>query len=123
MIELAGKRILVVEDEPIVAMAVEDMLIDFGCTVIGPAYSLSAAMDLIDNTPFDAAVLDINLDGERSYPAALLLVTRHIPFAFATGYANTGMEAEIPSAPILEKPYRSHQIENILRHIMRDQTP
>jgi CheY-like chemotaxis protein len=117
MTSLHGKRILVVEDEPIVAMAVEDILLELGCEVVGPAYSLDEALVRIAAGLFDAAVLDINLNGERSYPAATALASMSIPFAFATGYAPDRVEPALAMAPVLEKPYNSVQIEALLYRI------
>ena len=122
MTELHAKRILVIEDEPLVAMAIEDILLELGCKVIGPAYSLKDALDHIGDGSLDAAVLDINLNGERSYPAAMALAARGVPFAFATGYAPDRVLPELAMVPVLEKPYTSVQIENVLRRIL-DQKP
>lgn len=118
MTDLRGKRILIVEDEPIVAMAVEDILLDLGCEIVGPAYSLSQALNLIENEIFDAAVLDINLNGERSYPAAETLISMGVPFAFATGYAADRSQFPPSIAPVLEKPYTGAQLEALLRRIV-----
>ncbi len=118
MMDLQGKRVLVVEDEPLVAMAVEDLLVELGCTVIGPAYSLAHALSLIGSNVFDAALVDINLNGERSYPAASALAARGIPFAFATGYASDRVAPELANAPVIEKPYTATQIETVLRQML-----
>lgn len=118
MTDLRGKRILIVEDEPIVAMAVEDILLDLGCDVVGPAYTLGQALDLVEKETFDAAVLDINLHGERSYPAAEALASLGVPFAFATGYAPYRSHFDTTIAPVLEKPYSRAQLEALLRRIL-----
>lgn len=120
MTDLRGKRILIVEDEPIVAMALEDILLDLGCEIVGPAYSLSQALNLIENEILDAAVLDINLNGERSDPAAETLVSKGVPFAFATGYAADRSQFPPSVAPVLEKPYTGAQLEALLRRIVGD---
>lgn len=83
---LYGQRILVVENEGIVAWALEDMLADLGCAVVGPAARVSQALATIDDGPIDAAVLDLNLNGHMSYPVADVLALRGIPFVFLTGY-------------------------------------
>ncbi len=119
MTELAGKRILVVEDEPIVAMAIEDILGDLGCEVAGSAHSLDQAMTFVEECSFDAAILDINLNGERSYPAARLLASKGIPFVFATGYVPETVEPDLAMAPMVEKPYKPAQIAEILRQILK----
>lgn len=100
---LRGKRILVVEDEPLVAMMVEDILLGENAVVIGPAASLAKALELAQGE-FDAALLDVNLAAERVYPVARRLQQRGIPFVFATGYG--GPDEEWGNMPnILEKPY------------------
>ncbi|MGJ3265379.1 MAG: response regulator [Salinarimonas sp.] len=102
---LAGLRILVVEDEFIVALAAEDMLGDLGAEVVGPAATVGDGLVLAAE-PLDAALLDINMHGERSFAVARALRARGIPFVFATGYADAGC-AELADAPILRKPYGS----------------
>ena len=100
---LRGKRILVVEDEPLVAMMIEDILLGAGAEIVGPAATLANALELVDQ-PIDAALLDVNLAGERVYPVARRLLHRGIPFVFATGYG--GPDEEWGNMPnILEKPY------------------
>ena len=111
--KLAGKRVLVVEDEPIVAMTVEDMLISLGCEVVGPASHRTPALELAETATLDAAVLDININAGRSYPVADALRRRAIPFLFATGYGEEGIENGA-KAPVLQKPYRQDQIETAL---------
>ena len=111
----AGRRILVVEDEPIIAMALEDMLLDLGCEVVGPASTLPEAQALAETADIDAALLDINIDTGRSYVIADELRRRAVPFAFATGYGEAGVENVGGDAPVLQKPYRQAQVETVLR--------
>lgn len=114
---LAGKRILFLEDEPIVAMSVEDMLSELGATVIGPAGSIAAALKLIEKESIDAALLDVNIRGERSDPVAEALKARDIPIVFATGYGESGWEAA-PETPVIDKPYTQAQIARALRGVL-----
>ncbi|MBE9607064.1 response regulator [Acetobacteraceae bacterium H6797] len=107
---LAGKNILIVEDEMIVAMDLEDSLRRHGAKVIGPALRLKTALDLAGSAAIDAAVLDVNLNGERSYPVAQLLLERGIPFLFATGYGHVEQEMRFAEVPLLKKPYRSQEV-------------
>lgn len=115
MNELTGRRVLIVEDEPIVAMCLEDVLFELGCETIGPVGRLSEALLLAENENFDAAILDINLGGERSEPIANKLRSRTIPFAFASGYG-TGPDGF--EAPLISKPYRAADVQNVLRQLL-----
>jgi CheY-like chemotaxis protein len=83
---LEGLRVLVVEDEFLVAMLIEDMLRSAGCVVSGPVPRLAAALDAVNGGTFDAAVLDVNLAGDRIDPVADVLCRRNVPFVFVTGY-------------------------------------
>src|SRR3546814_9846381 len=83
---LAGLRILVVEDELLVALELEMMLIGLGCDVVGPASRLEKAMQLAAAEAIDGAILDVNLRGRPVYPVATALKARGIPFLFSTGY-------------------------------------
>lgn len=113
---LTGRRVLVVEDEPIIAMALEDMLADFGCEVVGPASNLPDAQRLVESVAIDAAMLDININNGRSYVIADELRRRAVPFVFATGYGEEGIEAG--GAPVLRKPYRLAEVEAILTALL-----
>lgn len=115
MSSFEGKRILVVEDEPLVAMLVEEMLLDLGCEVVGPAYSIEHGTSLAEAGDLDAAVLDVNLNGELSHGIAKILRARGVPFAFATGYGSPPPMAEDTGAPILQKPYPADKLEAVLR--------
>ncbi len=79
-------RILVVEDELLIAMETEQILVDLGCSVVGPAPSVAQALALLDGEEPDFAILDVNLGPERSVPVAEALRKRGVPFALATGY-------------------------------------
>jgi DNA-binding response OmpR family regulator len=106
---LRDKRILVVEDEAIVAMLVEDGLLDAGAKVLGPAASVDEALQLIERAASDgglsAAVLDINLNGEAVSPVADRLTALGVPFLFATGYVEGCDTGGHTAAPILHKPF------------------
>lgn len=102
---LPGRRVLVVEDEPLVAMLVQDILTDAGCVVVGPAAHLSEALRLARNGDLDAAVLDVNLSGDTTYPVAELLRDRAIPFVFSTGYGESGIRPDFAGRPTIRKPF------------------
>ena len=115
---LRGKRILIVEDEPIIAMTLEDMLLDAGCAIVGPAHRVGTALALARTEAIDAAVLDVNLDGGTSYPVADELVRRGIPCLFATGYGTEGLDARYAAFVLLAKPYREDQVKTALRSLL-----
>lgn len=112
---LNGCRILIVEDEMLVLMAIEDMLTDLGCEDVAVASTIAQAIALIDNArSFDAAIIDVNLNGVRSDPVADVLAVRGVPFAFATGYGGSGLRDGDQQRPILVKPFASAALETIL---------
>lgn len=99
------RRVLVVEDEALVAMLVEDALLDAGFEVIGPAATVEEALSLLEAERPDAVVLDLNLAGETSTPVADLLASRGIPYVIATGYGASGLPPGHQHAMVLAKPY------------------
>jgi CheY-like chemotaxis protein len=107
-------RILVVEDEMLVAMNIEDMLLAMGHEVAGLASRLAPALQLAREGEFDLAMLDVNLAGETSFPVADILRERGIPFLFATGYGADGIEPGYRGAPVLQKPFRSSDLAGAL---------
>ena len=117
MNEFGPLRVLVVEDEPVVAMCLEDILDALGCIPVGPASRLSEGLALAENEALDAAILDINLAGERSTPIAEALRARGVPFAFASGYGTTP-DGFAGGAPLIEKPYGERAIEAALRILL-----
>ena len=112
-----GSAILVVEDEALVAMLLEDMLIELGHRVIGPALRPDTAMALARTGAIDAAILDVNLAGTPSYEIAHALVERDIPFAFATGYGTAGLDG-IPDVPVIQKPYQQEDVAAALLKLL-----
>jgi CheY-like chemotaxis protein len=108
---LAGLRILLVEDEAIIAMTAEDMLEELGCTVTATASSLDEALAAAENTAFDIALLDINLNGAASLPVAARLRAAGRPFVFTTGYGAAGSGAEFADVPLVTKPYQLSDLE------------
>jgi CheY-like chemotaxis protein len=114
MSELSGLRLLVVEDESHVAMLVEDMLADMGCDVVASAARVSEALRLIEATDIDAAVLDVNVAGEKVFPVAEKLRDRKIPFVFATGYGAEGVREDFRTHPVIPKPFPQSQLQKAL---------
>jgi two-component sensor histidine kinase/CheY-like chemotaxis protein len=103
-IALNGGSVMLVEDEAIVAMAVNDSLVDLGFSVIGPFSRVSDACRALQNNQVDAAILDVNLNGEMVYSLAELLTAQKIPFVFATGYGAESIESRFEHIPVLQKP-------------------
>lgn len=103
---LAGLRILVVEDEMMVAMLIEDFLEEFGCTIVGPVGSIPEAIRLAATEAIDGAMLDMNIDGRSIYPVAEELAHRDIPFIFVSGYGGEYFRGEYKNRPKLSKPFR-----------------
>lgn len=109
-----GLRILVVEDEPIVAWHLADMLEGRGCEIVGPAYDLAEARALCREQAIDGAVLDVNLGSEKVFPVADTLAERTIPFCFVTGYGVDGLRPADLNRPILQKPVVPDQLAHIV---------
>lgn len=110
-------RVLVVEDEVIVAMSLEDMLTDLGCTVVGPATNLDEALSLAQGAEFDAALLDVNLNGAHSRPVAQALSRRSIPYALITGYGSAARDIGSDSVPLLSKPCSAAALDALLERL------
>ena len=107
-------RILIVEDEPIIGFALQDMLEDLGWETLEIATRLRQALDIIDAAAPDAAILDVNLRDEQSYPAADLLADRGIPFIFATGYGESQHPERHRDVPTLIKAYSQKDLQTAL---------
>lgn len=121
---LTGRRVLVVEDEPMIAMLAEDMLADLGCAVVGPAHDLHAAMVLAASAAtIDVALLDVNLAGKPVFALADLLRTKDVPMIFATGYGEDGLREADASVPVLQKPYRTTDLARALAQALAGATP
>lgn len=115
---LSGRRILVVEDEMLVLMNIEYLLADLGCESVTAAATVGQALVLLEAQVFDAAVLDVNLNGCESYPVAEALGARGVPFAFSTGYSDEGMRDEYRDRPVLRKPYQQEGLVQILTRLL-----
>ncbi|MEO7601807.1 MAG: response regulator [Sphingomicrobium sp.] len=120
---LSGQRVLVVEDEMLVLMAIEDMLTDLGCTAIKVAGNIESALALIAVEQFDLATLDVNLNGRRSYPVARALSERGVPFAFSTGYGSSDGAEGYGDRPVLNKPFDSLQLAKVLTALLAERDP
>jgi PAS domain S-box-containing protein len=115
---LSGKRVLVVEDEALIAMVAVDFLAEAGCEIVGPAPTIEAALELIEKCEVDAALLDGNLLGRRVDAVALALTQKNIPFAFVTGYGRDALPAGFRDAATVEKPFSQDQLVSALNQIL-----
>jgi CheY-like chemotaxis protein len=111
---LNGLRVFVVEDEFAVLLLVEDMLSELGCELVGTASRMSEATRLARELPFDAAVLDVNINGETIEPVAEIVAGRGAAMVFSTGYGRSGVDPRWRDRPILQKPYRVEEFAEAL---------
>ena len=106
--------LLVVEDEPLIAMLLVDLLDELGCTVAAQASSVAEGLERANDTPFDAAILDVNLRGQPVWPLADALQEKGIRFVLATGYDGRQTQRRYPSAAVLAKPYALESLRQAL---------
>ncbi|WP_237477011.1 response regulator [Lichenibacterium dinghuense] len=109
---------LIVEDEALIAMLFEDILEDSSCQIVGPAMNVRQAIELATAAEIDVAVLDVNLNGESSFPVAALLAGRGVPLVFSSGYGSQGLPAEWQGRPTLPKPFTSDEVLDTLARIV-----
>ena len=115
----AGRRVLIVEDESLVAMLLETILEDMGCTPIGPAATVDEGLKMAaDSDPVDAALLDVNVAGKQVFPIAQALRDRGVPFVFSTGYGESGLPDEWRGQPTLQKPFTEAAVRDALMKAM-----
>ena len=111
---LRGLRVLVVEDNFLVAQQVRDLLEECGCETVGPVPRVSSALRLVEEGELDGALLDINLGGEYSFSVAALLRERGVPFVFLTGYDNSAIiPPEFRQAPRITKPFEDAAVRAV----------
>jgi CheY-like chemotaxis protein len=109
-----GLRVFIVEDESLISMLLVDMLADIGATVAGVASRLDEAIEKASSLTFDVAILDVNLNGCRTYPVAEAISRRGVPFIFGTGYEPGSFPKDFRSAPIMRKPFQLSDLERAL---------
>ena len=117
--QLRGQRVLVVEDEPAIAMLLEDMLEDLGCSLVGSAASIERALTLIESHPIDLGLLDVNVAGQPIYPVVEKLAVRGVPFVFSTGYGAGNLDERYRDRPVLPKPFMQADLERSLLAALR----
>ncbi|MCL6729267.1 response regulator [Sphingomonas hankyongi] len=118
MSELAGCRILVIEDSPVVGPFTAELLAELGCEVVGPAPNMAAARELVENEEVDAAVLDVHIRGERVFPICEMLEAKGVPFLLTSGYADWQMPEKWRDRPRLQKPYTLDQVQAALAALL-----
>lgn len=107
-------EILVVDDEPLIAMMLADWLRDEGHTVVGPAFSLEQAGEIIEGSRITAAILDVSLGEQQSFALAAELEKRKIPYAFATGHSVKSVPAEFRHVATISKPFDFDVVRRIV---------
>ncbi|HEY3697541.1 response regulator [Phenylobacterium sp.] len=119
---LQGVRLLLVEDEAMVAIMLEEMLKGLGCEVVGVAGSVAQGLDALEEADrrLDAAILDVNLGGEKVYPVADRLAAKGVPYIFSTGYGLAGIAQGYARVPALAKPYGPEALEETLLTVLGD---
>lgn len=115
---MSGPRVFILEDEMLIAMLVQEWLTELGCESVGPASKVREALEVVKTEELDAAILDVTLGGDTSYPVADLLQEKKVPFAFATGRDDGTIPAHLKGAPILRKPYDFHAMEAVLGRLL-----
>jgi len=114
-VSLRGLRILIVEDESMVIMLLQDFLDALGCEVVGVASRLRQACAMLDALTFDAAILDVNLNGQQSFAIGRELLARGRAIVFATGYGAGTLPPELRHVRVLQKPFHQEDLERALR--------
>jgi DNA-binding response OmpR family regulator len=115
--EIARPRILVVEDEMLIAIMIEDAVQDSGGEIVGPVATLERALKVAEEEEFDAAILDVTVRGGKVYPVAELLLKRGIPFVFASGYGDWALPEGLRDKPRLMKPFTLAALEEQIRSL------
>jgi len=112
---IEGARIFVVEDESVITMLLQDMFDELHCEVVSLASRFQDALDKANTLSFEVAILDVNLNGQRTFPIAEALKARGVPFIFATGYGAAAVPENFRTAPVLQKPFRIADLERAVR--------
>lgn len=111
-------RILVVDDEPLISMMVEDWLTELGHEVVGPVLSVADGIEFAKAAALDGAILDIRLSDGDSYPLAHALLSRGIPFAFATGQGDDSLDADFANHLVLRKPFDFASVQEVVGKLL-----
>jgi DNA-binding LytR/AlgR family response regulator len=121
--DLTGRRVLVVEDEFLLAMELETLLQQGGCIVLGPVPTIHQALAVLDHEQPEVALLDVNLKGERATPVAAALIDRGVPFVLITGYSRLQLtEPELHAAPRIDKPLTCRDLKRAMAQALETAT-
>jgi DNA-binding response OmpR family regulator len=118
--QFSGRNILVVEDEMLILLFLEEIMIENGCASVKLASSVPKALELINANSFDAATLDLNLNGIKSFPVADALEARGVPFVFMTGNSVGLLQGRYCGHPILQKPFKASALVAALNQMMSE---
>lgn len=116
---LAGTKVLIVEDEALIAMFIEDTLSDIGCETVAVASNLVDAMTKVAEIQCDIVMLDVNLAGKETFKLAEVLSKKNQPFIFSTGYGNAVIHPHLQHVPVLQKPFRESELREKLQAALR----
>jgi DNA-binding NtrC family response regulator len=114
---LQKQRVLIVEDEAMIRMMLADMLADIGHDVAAEASTLDEARRCAEETEFDLAILDVNLNGEQIFPVVDIIGKRNLPFLLSTGYGANGLPEAYRSAPVLQKPFELDRLRDAINRL------
>lgn len=116
-------RILLLEDQAMIALLLEDWLMELSCVPVGPARSVAQALALIEAEALDGAILDVSLEGEDCYAAAERLRAKAIPFVFATGHGAAGIKPSFHGTPVLAKPFDFAAVQAVVTEFLKTAEP
>jgi CheY-like chemotaxis protein len=109
-----SRRVLIIEDEVMIALSIEEALEEPGFEVAGTATRVDQALEMVESIAFDIAILDVNLALEKSFPVADLLASKGARFIFMTGYGPDGTEGRYDSVPVVFKPFQTADLATAL---------
>ena len=115
---LVGRRILVVEDSPVVLAFIVEVLDELGCTVLGPAQNMAVARELAEHEDCDAALIDIRIRGEKSFPICDILAARGTPFILTSGYADWPVPDRWQDSLKVPKPFKLEDLQAALQQVL-----
>jgi CheY-like chemotaxis protein len=115
---LAGRRILIVEDEAMISALIEMILGEAGFSIVGPVASVERALEIIEHEPFDAALLDVHINGDEVYAVADVLSARGIPFVLVSGFARKQLPPRYRASPYIAKPFTPDTVLTLLDELI-----